>query len=89
MNTETVMTMSYQAMKVVLDIAAPMLLTILVVGLIIAIFQAATQINEMTLAFIPKLLAMAAMLTLLGPWMIGFLVDYIRELFGQIPGLVA
>jgi len=89
MNAETVMTLTYQAMKIVLFISAPLLLTVLVVGLIIAIFQAATQINEMTLAFIPKLLAMAAMLALLGPWMIGLLVDYIRELFGQIPGLVA
>lgn len=89
MNAETVMTMTYQAMKVVLVIAAPLLLTVLIVGLVIAIFQAATQINEMTLAFIPKLLAIAAMLAVLGPWMIGFLVDYIRELFGSIPGMVA
>jgi len=89
MDTATVMTLSHQAMKVLLYLAAPLLLTTLVVGLVIAIFQAATQINEMTLAFIPKLLAIAVMLALLGPWMLGLLVDYIQELFGRIPGLVA
>ena len=83
------MTLTYQAMKIILAMAAPLLLAILVVGLVIAIFQAATQINEMTLAFIPKLLAMAIMLALLGPWMIGVMVDYIHELFGQIPNLVS
>jgi len=83
------MTLTHQAMKIVLYLAAPLLLTTLVVGLVIAIFQAATQINEMTLAFIPKLLAIAVVLALLGPWMMGLLVDYIQELFGRIPGLVA
>jgi len=88
-DTATVMTLTHQAMKIVLYLAAPLLLTTLVVGLVIAIFQAATQINEMTLAFIPKLLAIAVVLALLGPWMMGLLVDYIQELFGRIPGLVA
>jgi len=83
------MTLTHQAMKIVLYLAAPLLLTTLVVGLVIAIFQAATQINEMTLAFIPKLLAIAVLLALLGPWMMGLLVDYIQELFERIPGLVA
>jgi len=83
------MTLTHQAMKVILYLAAPLLLTTLVVGLLIAIFQAATQINEMTLAFIPKLLAIAVVLALAGPWMIGLLVDYIQQLFGRIPGLVA
>ena len=55
----------------------------------ISIFQAATQINEMTLSFIPKLLAMCGVLVLLGPWLIGIMVDYIRQLIGQIPGLVS
>jgi len=88
-DTATVMTLTHQAMKIVLYLAAPLLLTTLVVGLVVAIFQAATQINEMTLAFIPKLLAIAVVLALLGPWMMGLLVDYIQELFGRIPGLVA
>jgi len=69
MTAETVMTMTYQAMKVVLAMAGPLLLVTLVVGLVISIFQAATQINEMTLSFIPKLLAMCGVLVLLGPWL--------------------
>jgi len=89
MDTATVMTLTHQAMKIILYLAAPLLLTTLVVGLVIAVFQAATQINEMTLAFIPKLLAIAVMLALLGPWMLELLVDYIQELFGRIPDLVA
>lgn len=80
--------MTYQAMKVALAIAGPLLLVVLVVGLVISIFQAATQINEMTLSFIPKMLAMALTLVLAGPWLIGLMVDYIRQLFGSIPGLV-
>jgi len=89
MTAETVMTMAYQAMKIVLAMAGPLLLVVLAVGLIISIFQAATQINEMTLSFIPKLLAMCGVLVLLGPWLIGVMVDYIRQLIGQIPMLVS
>ncbi len=89
MTAETVMTMTYQAMKIVLAMAGPLLLVTLAVGLVISIFQAATQINEMTLSFIPKLLAMCAVLVLLGPWLIGVMVDYIRQLIGQIPMLVS
>jgi len=89
MTAETVMTMTYQAMKIVLAMAGPLLLVTLVVGLVISIFQAATQINEMTLSFIPKLLAMCGVLVLLGPWLIGVMVDYIRHLIGQIPMLVS
>ena len=89
MTAETVMTMTYQAMKIVLAMAGPLLLVTLMVGLVISIFQAATQINEMTLSFIPKLLAMCGVLVLLGPWLIGIMVDYIRQLIGQIPGLVS
>jgi len=89
MNSETVMGITYQAMKVALTMAVPLLLTALIVGLVIAVFQAATQINEMTLSFIPKLLAMCGVLALIGPWLIGVMTDYIRELFGQIPGLVS
>ena len=89
MTAETVMTMTYQAMKVALAMAGPLLIITLIVGLVISIFQAATQINEMTLTFIPKLLAMCGVLVLLGPWLIGIMVDYIRQLIGQIPGLVS
>ena len=89
MNAETVMSMTYQAMKIALAMAGPLLLVTLTVGLLISVFQAATQINEMTLSFIPKLLAMFGMLVLLGPWLIGLMVDYIRQLLGQLPGLVS
>ena len=67
---------------------APLLLTALLVGLIVSIFQAATQINEMTLSFIPKLLAMFAALVLAGPWMLAMLVDYVQRLFTSIPQLI-
>ena len=83
------MTMTYQALKVALIMAGPLLLVMLVVGLLISIFQAATQINEMTLSFIPKLLALGVTLVLLGPWLISTMVDYIQQLFSQIPGLVS
>jgi flagellar biosynthetic protein FliQ len=89
MNAETVMSMTYQAMKIALAMAGPLLLVTLAVGLLVSIFQAATQINEMTLSFIPKLLAVGAALVLLGPWLIGTMVDYIRTLLEHIPGLVS
>lgn len=89
MTPETVMSMTYQALRVVLSMAGPLLLVTLMVGLVISIFQAATQINEMTLSFIPKLLAVAATLVLLGPWLISTMVDYIRSLLTSIPGLAS
>ena len=89
MSAETVMSMTYLAMKVALSLAGPLLLVTLAVGLLISIFQAATQINEMTLSFIPKLLAVGIAVVLLGPWLISTMVDYIQELFSQIPGLVS
>jgi flagellar biosynthetic protein FliQ len=88
MNPETVMTIGTRALEVTLMLAAPMLVVALVTGLLIGVFQAATQINEMTLSFIPKLVAMAATLTLAGPWMLKLIVDYTRELFQSIPALV-
>ena len=75
-------------MEVGLLVAAPMLLAALVTGLVISVLQAATQINEMTLSFIPKLLAMAAVLAFTGPWMIRNLVEYTRGLIESIPGMV-
>ena len=88
MNPETVMSLGQQALVTTLMVAAPMLLAALGVGLVISIFQAATQINEMTLSFIPKLLAVFAALVLAGPWMTGVLVDYIRRLYSSIPGII-
>lgn len=89
MSPETVMSMTYAAMKVALSLAGPILLATLVVGLVISIVQAATQVNEMTLSFIPKLLTVAVTIVLLGPWLISTMVDYIRALFGQIPALAS
>ena len=88
MTPEMVVTVGRHALEMTLLLAAPLLLTALAVGLIVGIFQAATSINEMTLSFIPKLLAMAAVLALTGPWMIRNLVEYSRSLIESIPSLI-
>ena len=88
MSPETVVTVGRHALEMTLMLAAPLLLTALAVGLLVGIFQAATQINEMTLSFIPKLLAMAAVLALTGPWIIRQLVEYSRNLIESIPGMI-
>jgi flagellar biosynthetic protein FliQ len=88
MTPETVVTIGRQALEMTLMLSAPLLITALAVGLIVGIFQAATQINEMTLSFIPKLLAMAAVLALTGPWMIRHLIEYSRNLIESIPGMI-
>jgi flagellar biosynthetic protein FliQ len=82
------MSMGYEAMKLTLQLGAPLLLVALITGLLISLFQAATQINEMTLSFIPKLLAVFATLVIAGPWMLGVMLDYMRDLFSSIPQLV-
>ena len=88
MSPDMVVTVGRHALEMTLMLAAPLLLTALAVGLLVGIFQAATQINEMTLSFIPKLLAMAAVLALTGPWMIRQLVEYTRGLIESIPGMI-
>lgn len=88
MTPETIVTLGQQALEVTMMVTAPMLLTALGVGLLISIFQAATQINDMTLSFIPKLVAMVFVMIITGPWMIGMMVDYVRRLFSSIPGMV-
>jgi flagellar biosynthetic protein FliQ len=70
-------------------IAAPLLLSALAVGLLVGMFQAATQINEMTMSFIPKLLVLVAALVISGPWMLGVIVNYTQELMAQIPSLIS
>ena len=75
MTPEMVMSIAYQGMRVTLLLAGPMLLAALFTGLIISLFQAATQINEMTLTFIPKILAVFAVLVFAGPWLIGLITD--------------
>ncbi|HEX7985399.1 flagellar biosynthetic protein FliQ [Duganella sp. 1411] len=88
MTPESVMTMGRHAMEVTLMIAAPMLLVALIIGLVVSIFQAATQINEATLSFIPKLVGIFVALVVAGPWMLSVMLDYMREVFGGIPNLV-
>ena len=88
MTPELVMDIGRQAIEMTLLLSAPLLLAALVIGLIISIFQAATQINEQTLSFIPKLLGMFMVLILAGPWMLQMVVDYIRRLFESIPQIV-
>ncbi|NVM86781.1 flagellar biosynthesis protein FliQ [Variovorax sp. SG517] len=88
MTPESVMTMGHRAMEISLLIGAPLLLVALVIGLIVSIFQAATQINETTLSFIPKLLAVFATLVVAGPWMLDRMLDYMRVLFSGIPLLL-
>jgi flagellar biosynthetic protein FliQ len=82
------MTIGTRALEITLLLAAPLLLVALLTGLLVGVFQAATQINEMTLSFIPKLLAIAAAIAIAGPWMIRLIVDYTRELILSIPGLI-
>lgn len=88
MTPELVMNIGRQAIEMTLMLSAPLLLAALVIGLIISIFQAATQINEQTLSFIPKLVGTFLVLILAGPWMLQIMVDYIRQLFESIPQFV-
>ena len=88
MSPETVMSIGGRALEVTLMLAAPMLLVALITGLVVGAFQAATQINEMTLSFIPKLIGIAVALMVAGPWMLKVLIAYTRELFESIPQLI-
>ncbi len=88
MTPEAVVTLGQQALWTMLLVAGPLLLAALVVGLLVSVFQAATQINEMTLSFIPKLIAMFVTLVAAGPWMLTLLVDYMRRLYQGIPGVI-
>ncbi len=88
MTPETVLAVGRHALEITLLLAAPLLLTALAVGLLVGVFQAATQVNEMTLSFIPKLVAMAAALMIAGPWMLKLIIAYTRGLFESIPGLL-
>ena len=88
MSPEMVISLLRSSIEVLVLISAPLLLTALVVGLIISVFQAATQINEMTLSFIPKLLAMFAVAVLAGPWMLSMIVDFTKRLLSSIPQMI-
>ena len=88
MTPPAVIELGRQAVEVTLLVSAPLFLAALVTGLIISIFQAATQINEMTLSFVPKLVAIFVTLVLAGPWMITVLTDFMRRLFQSIPSMI-
>ena len=88
MTPESVMTMGRTAMEVTLMVSAPLLLVALIIGLIVSIFQAATQINEATLSFIPKLVGIFVALVVAGPRMLSVMLDYMRQVFTGIPGLI-
>ena len=89
MTPETVITIGQQALWVTMLLAAPLLLSALAVGLLVGMFQAATQINEMTLSFIPKLLVLVAALVVAGPWMLSVIVNYTQRMMEQIPSLIS
>jgi flagellar biosynthesis protein FliQ len=88
MDQDLIVDLATAALQLALKVALPLLLVGLCVGLLISIFQAVTQIQEQTLTFIPKILATAAVLVIGGPWMLGQLLVYTRELWGQIPNLI-
>jgi flagellar biosynthesis protein FliQ len=88
MDQDVVVNLSTEALAIALKLALPLLLVGLVVGLIVSIVQAVTQIQEQTLSFIPKILAMAAVLVVGGPWMLNQLLGYTAQLWMQIPDLV-
>ena len=88
MTPELVMNLGRQAVEMTLSLAGPLLLSALAVGLIVSIFQAATQINEQTLSFIPKLIATFIALLLAGPWMLQMMVEFIRRLLENIPQMI-
>jgi flagellar biosynthetic protein FliQ len=88
MTPEFVLTLTQQALEMTVLVAAPMLGAALITGLLVSLFQAATQINEMTLSFIPKLLVLVVVLVLAGPWMLTMMLEYMRRLFTGIPGMV-
>lgn len=87
MTPESVMTLGKDAVIITLMISAPILLTVLVIGLLVSIFQAATQINEQTLSFIPKLVGVFIALIFTGPWMLTTMVDYMRLVLTNIPAM--
>jgi flagellar biosynthetic protein FliQ len=88
MNQDTVINLATQAMKLALEVAGPLLLVGLVIGLLVSLFQAVTQIQEMSLSFIPKIVGIAVCIVILGPWMLNNVVTYATNLYQSIPSLV-
>lgn len=88
MNAQMVLTMGQEALLMLLMVSSPVLGVVLAVGLVVSLFQAVTQINEATLAFVPKLVAAMAVFAMAGPWMLNMLVEYIRRIIEAIPAAV-
>ena len=88
MTPESVLTIAHESLTVTTLLAAPLLLSALAMGLLVGVLQAATQINEMTLSFIPKLLVLVLALMTAGPWMLSLVTNYTQNLFMSIPGLI-
>jgi flagellar biosynthetic protein FliQ len=88
MTPETVLTIASESLTLTALLSAPLLLVTLITGVLVGVLQAATQINEMTLSFIPKLLALALTLLITGPWMLQLIIGYTRTLFTNIPGML-
>ncbi len=88
MDAQQVLATGQQGLMMLLMVSAPVLLVVLVVGLVVSIFQAATQINEATLSFVPKIIGAVAVLGVAGPWMVSTLVDYLRAVLLGIPAAV-
>ena len=88
MNQDTVINLATQAMMLSLKIAGPILLLGLIIGLLVSVFQAVTSIQEQSLSFIPKIVGVAVLIVVLGPWMLGQLVTYAQNLYLSIPSLV-
>ena len=88
MTPEAVLDIGQEALYLTMSLAGPLLLSALVVGLLVGVFQAATQIQEMTLSFIPKLMALVFALLIAGPWMLRILMEFTIRLFVAIPGML-
>ncbi len=88
MNQDTVVNLAAQAMSLALKVGGPILLVALVIGLVVSIFQAVTQIQEQSLSLIPKIAGVAVVIILLGPWMLGQIVAYTTALYTAIPTMV-
>jgi flagellar biosynthesis protein FliQ len=88
MTPDTVIKLAEQSIFTIIILSAPLLLVALAVGLIVSVFQAMTQIQEQTLSFIPKILAVFISLVIFGPWMLTILLDYTRNLFQQLPLII-
>ena len=89
MNQDTVVNLATQAMSLALKVAGPLLLVGLVIGLVVSLFQAVTQIQEQSLSFIPKIIGVAVLIVILGPWMLNQLISYAHNLYNSIPTLIA